>query len=253
MLSASLSQQRGQLIGQLSRSTFEARARFAPVFESTSICDHLPSLLRPSFLVDAADSINGENSLLLIDYHQYPGDWTGSLLLLGTLSRIRDLSTQLQTRVPRSSGWTEPFGCRGLVGRAELAAFAYLAAASAYLAAAQPLLMRGRRLTDMPVWYERPVFTDYLKYGVGQLPIIPAMRFHLFSPHSVPALWELILVVAAMKPADASPILDLGYTQYKGSVDTSTNTTSFLGIRYAAAPIGMTCFTCYISVSHWHR
>ncbi|KAJ7645150.1 Alpha/Beta hydrolase protein [Mycena polygramma] len=35
-----------------------------------------------------------------------------------------------------------------------------------------------------------------------------------------------------------APIVDLGYSQYQGSVDTSSNITSFLGIRYAAAPVG---------------
>ncbi|KAG1739930.1 Alpha/Beta hydrolase protein [Suillus paluster] len=36
----------------------------------------------------------------------------------------------------------------------------------------------------------------------------------------------------------SAPIVDLGYAQYQGSVDTATNITSFLGIRYAAAPVG---------------
>ncbi|KAJ7602961.1 Alpha/Beta hydrolase protein, partial [Mycena polygramma] len=35
-----------------------------------------------------------------------------------------------------------------------------------------------------------------------------------------------------------APIVDLGYAQYQGSVNASTNITSFFGIRYAAAPIG---------------
>ncbi|KAJ7051999.1 Alpha/Beta hydrolase protein [Mycena amicta] len=35
-----------------------------------------------------------------------------------------------------------------------------------------------------------------------------------------------------------SPIVDLGYARYQGSVDTSTNITSFLGLRYAASPGG---------------
>ncbi|KAF8168656.1 Alpha/Beta hydrolase protein [Mycena galopus ATCC 62051] len=35
----------------------------------------------------------------------------------------------------------------------------------------------------------------------------------------------------------ATPVVDLGYSQYQGMVD-STNTTTFLGIRYAAAPMG---------------
>ncbi|KAG1888838.1 Alpha/Beta hydrolase protein [Suillus subluteus] len=35
-----------------------------------------------------------------------------------------------------------------------------------------------------------------------------------------------------------APIVNLGYAQYQGSVDTATNITSFLGIRYAAPPVG---------------
>ncbi|KAJ7080447.1 Alpha/Beta hydrolase protein [Mycena epipterygia] len=36
----------------------------------------------------------------------------------------------------------------------------------------------------------------------------------------------------------ATPTIDLGYAKYQGSVDTSTNITTFLGIRYAASPTG---------------
>ena len=35
------------------------------------------------------------------------------------------------------------------------------------------------------------------------------------------------------------PIVDLGYAQYQGTLDTDLSITNFLGIRYAAAPIGM--------------
>lgn len=38
--------------------------------------------------------------------------------------------------------------------------------------------------------------------------------------------------------ADAH-IVDLGYAQYQGTLDTDLSITNFLGIRYAAAPIGM--------------
>ncbi|KAJ7775802.1 Alpha/Beta hydrolase protein [Mycena olivaceomarginata] len=37
---------------------------------------------------------------------------------------------------------------------------------------------------------------------------------------------------------EGTPIVDLGYAQYQGAVDTSTNLTTFVGIRYAAAPVG---------------
>ncbi|KAJ7275934.1 alpha beta-hydrolase [Mycena rebaudengoi] len=38
--------------------------------------------------------------------------------------------------------------------------------------------------------------------------------------------------------AKSSPVIELGYARYQGAVDTSTNITSFLGIRYAAPPTG---------------
>ncbi|KAF7327270.1 Carboxylic ester hydrolase [Mycena kentingensis (nom. inval.)] len=48
------------------------------------------------------------------------------------------------------------------------------------------------------------------------------------------ALASLFLLV----PAHAEPTVDLGYAKYQGSVDPATNIASFLGIRYAAAPVG---------------
>ncbi|KAJ6537723.1 Alpha/Beta hydrolase protein [Mycena capillaripes] len=44
-------------------------------------------------------------------------------------------------------------------------------------------------------------------------------------------------VITALHTA-ATPIVDLGYAQYQGTVNTTTNITTFLGIRYAAAPTG---------------
>ncbi|KAH7903515.1 Carboxylesterase family-domain-containing protein, partial [Hygrophoropsis aurantiaca] len=38
--------------------------------------------------------------------------------------------------------------------------------------------------------------------------------------------------------AVSAPIVDLGYAQYQGALDTTTNITSFLSIRYAAPPLG---------------
>ncbi|KAJ6540509.1 Alpha/Beta hydrolase protein [Mycena capillaripes] len=38
--------------------------------------------------------------------------------------------------------------------------------------------------------------------------------------------------------AQVSPIVDLGYSQYQGTVNTANNITNFLGIRYAAPPLG---------------
>ncbi|KAH7906752.1 Alpha/Beta hydrolase protein [Hygrophoropsis aurantiaca] len=42
-------------------------------------------------------------------------------------------------------------------------------------------------------------------------------------------------------PASSSasaPVVDLGYAQYQGSLDSATNVTTFTGIRYAAPPLG---------------
>ncbi|KAG1740350.1 Alpha/Beta hydrolase protein [Suillus lakei] len=49
------------------------------------------------------------------------------------------------------------------------------------------------------------------------------------------AISQTLLALQALATA---PIINLGYAQYQGSVDTATNTTSFLGIRYAAPPLG---------------
>jgi hypothetical protein len=39
-------------------------------------------------------------------------------------------------------------------------------------------------------------------------------------------------------PNVIGPIVDLGYAQYQGSTNTSTDISSFLSIRYAAPPTG---------------
>ncbi|KAG0700092.1 Alpha/Beta hydrolase protein [Suillus ampliporus] len=53
------------------------------------------------------------------------------------------------------------------------------------------------------------------------------------------ALSQVFFVLTSLPPAVATsaPIINLGYAQYQGSVDTTTNITSFLGIRYAAPPV----------------
>ncbi|KAK7017378.1 carboxylic ester hydrolase, partial [Favolaschia claudopus] len=48
----------------------------------------------------------------------------------------------------------------------------------------------------------------------------------------------LLFCVFALPFVSASPVIDLGYARYQGTVDASANTTTFLGIRYAAAPVG---------------
>ncbi|KAJ7723837.1 Alpha/Beta hydrolase protein [Mycena maculata] len=48
----------------------------------------------------------------------------------------------------------------------------------------------------------------------------------------------MALLAVALANAQTAPVVDLGYAQYQGTVDTNTNITNFLGIRYAAAPLG---------------
>ncbi|KAJ7470963.1 alpha beta-hydrolase [Mycena latifolia] len=47
-----------------------------------------------------------------------------------------------------------------------------------------------------------------------------------------------VLLAIPLANAQTAPIVDLGYAQYQGTVDTANNITNFLGIRYAAAPLG---------------
>jgi hypothetical protein len=70
------------------------------------------------------------------------------------------------------------------------------------------------------------------------------------------SMWQLLLALQAL----ASPVatitastVNLGYAQYQGSVDTATNTTSFLGIRYAAPPVGTSStFVCCMQYQLTH-
>jgi hypothetical protein len=50
---------------------------------------------------------------------------------------------------------------------------------------------------------------------------------------------QLATIVSSSSIGDlAGPVVDLGYAQYKGSINVSTNITSFLGIQYATPPTG---------------
>ncbi|KAF7365125.1 Carboxylic ester hydrolase [Mycena venus] len=48
----------------------------------------------------------------------------------------------------------------------------------------------------------------------------------------------VFLVVVRVADSTTAPIVDLGYAQYQGVVDTKLNVTAFRGIRYAAPPTG---------------
>lgn len=49
----------------------------------------------------------------------------------------------------------------------------------------------------------------------------------------------LLLPVIGAYAAPAAPIVDLGYARYSGTLNATTGNTLFLGMRYAAPPIGM--------------
>ncbi|KAF7375432.1 Carboxylic ester hydrolase [Mycena sanguinolenta] len=56
--------------------------------------------------------------------------------------------------------------------------------------------------------------------------------------HSFRTLAATLLLAVSLAKAQTSPIVDLGYAQYQGAVNPANNITHFLGIRYAAAPLG---------------
>ena len=49
----------------------------------------------------------------------------------------------------------------------------------------------------------------------------------------------LFLFLAVFVSADSPQIVDLGYTSYQGVYNSTTNITTFLGLRYAYPPTGM--------------
>ncbi|KAF7311927.1 Carboxylic ester hydrolase [Mycena indigotica] len=51
-----------------------------------------------------------------------------------------------------------------------------------------------------------------------------------------------LFFLGSLTLASPSPTIDLGYAKYRGAVDPHTNITSFLGVRYAAAPTGAARF-----------
>ncbi|KAJ7505659.1 alpha beta-hydrolase [Mycena galericulata] len=65
----------------------------------------------------------------------------------------------------------------------------------------------------------------------------PGSSFDMLSLH-LHSVCVFILLAIPLASAQASPIIDLGYAQYQGLVDTTANITTFSGIRYAAPPVG---------------
>ncbi|KAF8168680.1 Alpha/Beta hydrolase protein [Mycena galopus ATCC 62051] len=56
--------------------------------------------------------------------------------------------------------------------------------------------------------------------------------------HLLQTIATAVLLTVPFAGAQTSPIVDLGYAQYQGAVNTANNISHFLGIRYAAAPLG---------------
>ena len=52
--------------------------------------------------------------------------------------------------------------------------------------------------------------------------------------------YDATLDARRMSSDPSAPIVELGYAQYQGALNNSTNVTSFLGVRFAAAPTGAT-------------
>ncbi|KAG1731963.1 Alpha/Beta hydrolase protein [Suillus paluster] len=64
------------------------------------------------------------------------------------------------------------------------------------------------------------------------------MRLKMSIRANILAISQALLALEALATTASAPLIDLGYAQYQGSVDAATNTISFLGIRYAAPPLG---------------
>jgi hypothetical protein len=65
-----------------------------------------------------------------------------------------------------------------------------------------------------------------------------------YSPMALASLKTLavclsFLIGSFTVTSNSASVVDLGYARYQGVVDTELNITSYLGIRYAAPPIGM--------------
>ncbi|KAJ7231422.1 Alpha/Beta hydrolase protein [Mycena rebaudengoi] len=55
---------------------------------------------------------------------------------------------------------------------------------------------------------------------------------------SLARIYLATTVLVAVGAQTPGPIIDLGYAQYQGTINPATNITNFMGMRYAAAPIG---------------
>ena len=60
----------------------------------------------------------------------------------------------------------------------------------------------------------------------------------MLSIQSILSVAILIGLALCQTQTDPPTIVDLGYAQYQGTFNATQNTTNFLGIRYAAPPVG---------------
>ncbi len=79
------------------------------------------------------------------------------------------------------------------------------------------------------------LFAGIHKYAVSTRWSLDSSSLPLLMQATFPLLLALLSVASAQAPA---PIIDVGNARYQGSVNAATNISSYLGIRYAAAPIG---------------
>jgi hypothetical protein len=70
----------------------------------------------------------------------------------------------------------------------------------------------------------------------------PSFAMHL--RYSLARIYVAAAALVAVGAQTPGPIIDLGYAQYQGAVNAATSITNFMGIRYAAAPIGLFLFRC---------
>jgi hypothetical protein len=55
------------------------------------------------------------------------------------------------------------------------------------------------------------------------------------------AILSLSFLLTSSLAQVLAPVVDLGYAKYQGTLDTNLNISTYLGIRYAAPPVGMSC------------
>lgn len=56
----------------------------------------------------------------------------------------------------------------------------------------------------------------------------------------------LFLAFLSVARSTHTPVVDLGYAQYQGAFNASSNTTQFLGIRFAAPPTGKLALDAFL-------